>query len=126
MFIADLDSKKKEGHVDLEDVFAVKVKRRRSVGQQSGGTLLGITLFQCKRKGLKLKDHTIHLNNQSVDHCEIWFKTLKELLNEGNTILDGVEKGLEDTLDYSGTHLSPVDAGLVFPRELVQWREGPS
>ncbi|NP_001082943.1 ceramide kinase-like protein [Danio rerio] len=78
---ADRDLKKQEEYVDLKDVFAVKVKRRRSAGQQSGGTLLGITLFQCKKKGLKLKDHAIHLNNLSVDHCEIWFKTLKELLN---------------------------------------------
>ncbi|XP_036433161.1 ceramide kinase-like protein isoform X2 [Colossoma macropomum] len=67
--------------VDLKDVFAVKVKRRRSVGQKSGGTLLGITLFICKRKGAKLKDHAIHLNNLSADHCEIWFKHLKDILN---------------------------------------------
>lgn len=79
--LADHDLKKQEEYVELKDVFAVKVKRRRSAGQQSGGTLLGITLFQCKNKGLKLKDHAIHLNNLSVDHCEIWFKTLKELLN---------------------------------------------
>ncbi|XP_056322052.1 ceramide kinase-like protein [Danio aesculapii] len=79
--LADRDLKKQEEYVELKDVFAVKVKRRRSAGQQSGGTLLGITLFQCKKKGLKLKDHAIHLNNLSVDHCEIWFKTLKELLN---------------------------------------------
>ncbi|XP_047670728.1 ceramide kinase-like protein isoform X3 [Tachysurus fulvidraco] len=70
-----------EDFVELKDVFAVKVKRRRSAGQQSGGTLLGITLFFCKRKGAKLKDDTIHLDNLSVDHCEIWFKHLKEILN---------------------------------------------
>ncbi|XP_052004537.1 ceramide kinase-like protein [Xyrauchen texanus] len=79
---ADHDVMKQEEYVELKDVFAVKVKRRRSAGQQKGGTLLGITLFQCKRKGLKLKDHAIHLNNLSVDHCEIWFKTLKEILND--------------------------------------------
>uniref|UniRef100_A0A3B4C3N8 DAGKc domain-containing protein n=1 Tax=Pygocentrus nattereri TaxID=42514 RepID=A0A3B4C3N8_PYGNA len=67
--------------VDLTDVFAVKVKRRRSVGQKSGGTLLGITVFVGKRKGAKLKDHAVHLNNLSADHCEIWFKHLKDILN---------------------------------------------
>ncbi|XP_058247371.1 ceramide kinase-like protein isoform X2 [Hemibagrus wyckioides] len=70
-----------EDFVELKDVFAVKVKRRRSAGQQSGGTLLGITLFFCKRKGAKLKDDTIHLDNLSVDHCEIWFKHLKDILS---------------------------------------------
>ncbi|KAG5283747.1 hypothetical protein AALO_G00045670 [Alosa alosa] len=69
------------GFMELKDMFAVKVKRRRMVGQQSGGTLLGITLFHCRRKGSKLKDHETHLNNLSVDHCEIWFKHLKALLN---------------------------------------------
>ncbi|XP_073701208.1 ceramide kinase-like protein [Garra rufa] len=78
---ADHDVKKLEEYVELKDVFAVKVKRRRSAGQQSGGTLLGITLFQCKKKGLKLKEHTIHLNNLSTDHCEIWIKSLKEILS---------------------------------------------
>ncbi|KAF7709190.1 ceramide kinase-like protein isoform X1 [Silurus meridionalis] len=67
--------------VELKDVFAVKVKRRRSAGQQSGGTLLGITLFFCKRKAAKLKDDTIHLDNLSVDHCEIWFRHLKDILS---------------------------------------------
>ncbi|KAK3544014.1 hypothetical protein QTP70_033862 [Hemibagrus guttatus] len=71
-----------EDFVELKDVFAVKVKRRRAAGQQSGGTLLGITLFFCKRKGAKLKDDTIHLDNLSVDHCEIWFKHLKGILND--------------------------------------------
>ncbi|KAL1267500.1 hypothetical protein QQF64_032863 [Cirrhinus molitorella] len=78
---ADRDVKKQEEYVELKDVFAVKVKRRRSAGQQTGGTLLGITLFQCKKKGLKLKEHTIHLNNLSADHCEIWFKSLKDILS---------------------------------------------
>ncbi|KAL0963710.1 hypothetical protein UPYG_G00309860 [Umbra pygmaea] len=67
--------------VELKDVFTVKVKRRRSAGQQTGGTLLGITLFLCKKKGLKLKSHAIHFNNMSVDHCEIWFKKIKEILS---------------------------------------------
>ncbi|XP_022520095.2 ceramide kinase-like protein isoform X1 [Astyanax mexicanus] len=73
--------KPQEDSVELKDVFAVKVKRRRSVGQTSGGTLLGITLFTCRPKGAKLKDHAVHLNNLSADHCEIWFKQLKEILN---------------------------------------------
>lgn len=79
--LADRNVRKQEEYVELKDVFAVKVKRRRSVGQQTGGTLLGITLFQCKKKGLKLKEHAIHLNNLSVDHCETWFKSLKEILS---------------------------------------------
>lgn len=74
-----------EDFVELKDVFAVKVKRRRSAGQQSGGTLLGLTLFFCKRKGAKLKDDTIHLDNLSVDHCEIWFRHLKDILNGMST-----------------------------------------
>uniref|UniRef100_A0A673K302 Ceramide kinase-like protein n=1 Tax=Sinocyclocheilus rhinocerous TaxID=307959 RepID=A0A673K302_9TELE len=78
---ADHDVKKQEEYLELKDVFAVKVKRRRSAGQQTGGTLLGITLFQCRTKGLKLKEHAIHLNNLSADHCEIWFKSLKEILS---------------------------------------------
>ncbi|XP_060784564.1 ceramide kinase-like protein [Neoarius graeffei] len=75
------EKKPVEDFMELKDVFAVKVKRRRSAGQQSGGTLLGITLFYCKRKGAKLKDDTIHLDNLSVDHCETWFRHLKDLLN---------------------------------------------
>lgn len=81
-FVGESSEKKPvEDFMELKDVFAVKVKRRRSAGQQSGGTLLGITLFYCKRKGAKLKDDTIHLDNLSVDHCEIWFRHLKDLLN---------------------------------------------
>ncbi|KAK6309889.1 hypothetical protein J4Q44_G00197700 [Coregonus suidteri] len=68
-------------YVQLKDVFGVKVKRRRSAGQQTAGTLLGITLFQCKKKGPKLKDHAIHFNNMSVDHCEIWLNVFKEILS---------------------------------------------
>ncbi|XP_046901959.1 ceramide kinase-like protein [Hypomesus transpacificus] len=76
----------REEGVDVKDVFAVKVKRRRSAGQHTGGTLLGITLFRCRRKGLKLKDQAVHLSNMSEDHCEVWFKHLKELLSaEGHT-----------------------------------------
>ncbi|XP_029102940.1 ceramide kinase-like protein [Scleropages formosus] len=75
------DTRRREEHVELRDVFAVKVKRRRSVGQQTGGTLLGLTLFCCARKGSKLKEQTIHLNNLSADHCEVWFQHLKDLLS---------------------------------------------
>ncbi|KAL4656685.1 ceramide kinase-like protein [Arapaima gigas] len=76
------DTWRREERVELRDVFAVKVKRRRSVGQQTGGTLLGLTLFCCVRKGLKLKEKTIHLNNLSADHCEVWFQHLKSLLSD--------------------------------------------
>ncbi|XP_036401904.1 ceramide kinase-like protein [Megalops cyprinoides] len=77
----EADPRRREECVELKDVFAVKVKRRRSVGQQTGGTLLGLTLFRCVRKGRKLKDRPLHLNNLSVDHCEVWFKHLKDLLS---------------------------------------------
>ncbi|KAK1165627.1 ceramide kinase-like protein [Acipenser oxyrinchus oxyrinchus] len=70
-----------EDYVELKEIFAVKLKRRRSVGQQKGGTLLGITLFQCVKKGKKLKDHAIHLSNMSEDHCEVWFRHFKDILN---------------------------------------------
>ncbi|MBN3281681.1 CERKL protein, partial [Polyodon spathula] len=70
-----------EEYVELKEIFAVKLKRRRSVGQQKGGTLLGITLFQCVKKGKKLKDHAIHLSNMSEDHCEVWFRHFKDILN---------------------------------------------
>ncbi|XP_023657464.2 ceramide kinase-like protein isoform X2 [Paramormyrops kingsleyae] len=72
---------RREEHVELRNVFAVKVKRRRSVGQQWGGTLLGLTLFCCVRKGAKLKERPMHLNNLSADHCEVWFRHLKDLLS---------------------------------------------
>ncbi|MBN3293492.1 CERKL protein, partial [Polypterus senegalus] len=64
----------------MKDIFAVKLKRRRSAGQQKGGTLLGITLFQCYQKGKKLKDHAIHLANLSEDHCERWFHHVNDIL----------------------------------------------
>ncbi|XP_072333670.1 ceramide kinase-like protein isoform X2 [Scyliorhinus torazame] len=68
--------------VDMKEVFAVKMKRRRSAGQQRGGTLLGITIFVCIKKGQnKLKDRAIHLSNLSEDYCNIWFKYLKDILN---------------------------------------------
>ncbi|KAM6946035.1 ceramide kinase-like protein, partial [Aplochiton taeniatus] len=68
----------------LKDVYAVKVRRRRGAGQQTGGALQGLTLFHCRPRpggGAKLKDHALHLNNMSVDHCEVWFKRLREILS---------------------------------------------
>ncbi|KAM4626292.1 ceramide kinase-like protein [Discoglossus pictus] len=71
----------KEECVDLRDIFSVKLKRRRAAGQKNGGTLLGITIFLCVRKGQKLKDDSISLNNLSEDYCDLWFRQLKEILN---------------------------------------------
>ncbi|OCT63676.1 ceramide kinase-like protein [Xenopus laevis] len=76
-----LTRQQKEEFIDLRDIFSVKLKRRRSAGQTKGGTLLGITIFLCIRKGRKLKDRSVHLHNQSEDYCDIWFKQLKEILN---------------------------------------------
>ncbi|KAE8580750.1 hypothetical protein XENTR_v10024523 [Xenopus tropicalis] len=76
-----LTHQQKEEILDLRDIFSVKLKRRRSAGQTKGGTLLGITIFLCIRKGRKLKDRSVHLHNQSEDYCDIWFKQLKEILN---------------------------------------------
>uniref|UniRef100_A0A8C3Q2Q0 Ceramide kinase like n=1 Tax=Chrysolophus pictus TaxID=9089 RepID=A0A8C3Q2Q0_CHRPC len=72
----------KEEIIEMKDVFSVKVKRRRFVGQKKGGTLLGITIFKCLHKEEnKLTDCAIHLNNFSEDHCHSWFRCLKEILN---------------------------------------------
>ncbi|NXX85775.1 CERKL protein, partial [Urocolius indicus] len=68
--------------IEMKDVFSVKLKRRRFVGQTKGGTLLGITIFKCLNKEEnKLTDCAIHLNNLSEDHCHSWFRQLKEILN---------------------------------------------
>ncbi|XP_054133571.1 ceramide kinase-like protein [Melozone crissalis] len=68
--------------IEMKDVFSVKLKRRRFAGQQKGGTLLGITIFKCLHKEEnKLTDCAIHLNNLSEDHCQSWFRHLKEILN---------------------------------------------
>lgn len=68
--------------IEMKDVFSVKLKRRRFVGQKKGGTLLGITIFKCLNKEEnKLTDCAIHLNNLSEDHCHTWFRHLKEILN---------------------------------------------
>ncbi|KAM6080201.1 ceramide kinase-like protein isoform 2-T2 [Theristicus caerulescens] len=68
--------------IEMKDIFSVKLKRRRFVGQKKGGTLLGITIFKCLNKEEnKLTDCAIHLNNLSEDHCHAWFRHLKEILN---------------------------------------------
>ncbi|KAM8856229.1 ceramide kinase-like protein isoform 2-T3 [Spinachia spinachia] len=64
----------------LRDVFAVKVKRRRAVGQESGGPVLGVALFCCRRRGKRLEEDTLHLHNASAEHTQTWYTTLKELL----------------------------------------------
>ncbi|XP_029980917.1 ceramide kinase-like protein isoform X4 [Sphaeramia orbicularis] len=64
----------------LKDVFAVKVKRRRAAGQQSGGPVLGLALFCSRRKGRRLEEETLHLHNASAEHTHIWYNRLKEIL----------------------------------------------
>ncbi|KAM3915908.1 ceramide kinase-like protein [Leptodactylus fuscus] len=71
----------KEEFIELRDIFSVKLKRRRLAGQEKGGTLLGITVFVCIRKGHKLKETAIDLHNLSEDYCDIWYRQLKEILN---------------------------------------------
>ncbi|XP_047226179.1 ceramide kinase-like protein isoform X2 [Girardinichthys multiradiatus] len=68
------------GVVLLQDVFAVKVKRRRAVGQQSGGAVLGLAVFHCRRRGRRLEEDALHLHNASAEHTHSWYNTLKELL----------------------------------------------
>ncbi|KAJ7408032.1 Ceramide kinase-like protein [Willisornis vidua] len=75
-------SQAQEEIIEMKDVFSVKLKRRRFAGQNKGGTLLGITIFKCLNKEEnKLTDCAIHLNNISEDHCQLWFRHLKEILN---------------------------------------------
>ncbi|XP_048454517.1 ceramide kinase-like protein [Rhincodon typus] len=75
-------SRNKTEFVELKEVFGVKMKRRRSARQQTGGTLLGIAIFECIKKGQnKLKSRAIHLSNLSEDYCNVWFKYLKDILN---------------------------------------------
>uniref|UniRef100_A0A672U903 DAGKc domain-containing protein n=1 Tax=Strigops habroptila TaxID=2489341 RepID=A0A672U903_STRHB len=74
--------REREEIIEMKDVFSVKLKRRRFVGQKKGGTLLGITIFKCLNKeDNKLTDCAIHLNNLSEDHCHSWFRHLKDILN---------------------------------------------
>lgn len=85
----------------LRDVFAVKVKRRRAVGQQSGGPVLGVALFCCRRRGKRLEEETLHLHNASAEHTQTWYNTLKELLT-GNTHIIRPPPGKEVVLDIWG------------------------
>lgn len=64
----------------LQDVFAVKVKRRRTVGQQSGGAVLGVALFCCRRRGKRLEEDSLHLHNASAEHTHLWYNKIKDLL----------------------------------------------
>ncbi|XP_037344510.2 ceramide kinase-like protein isoform X1 [Pungitius pungitius] len=73
------------GVLMLRDVFAVKVKRRRAVGQQLGGPVLGVALFCCRRRGKRLEEETLHLHNASAEHTQTWYTTLKELLTESSS-----------------------------------------
>ncbi|XP_072435185.1 ceramide kinase-like protein isoform X6 [Chiloscyllium punctatum] len=76
-------SQYKTEFVELKEVFGVKMKRRRSARQQKGGTLLGIAIFVCIKKGQnKLKNRAIHLSNLSEDYCNVWFKHMKDILTE--------------------------------------------
>uniref|UniRef100_H3CCZ9 Ceramide kinase-like n=1 Tax=Tetraodon nigroviridis TaxID=99883 RepID=H3CCZ9_TETNG len=68
--------------VSSQDVFAVKVKRRRAAGQQTGGAFLGLALFYCRRTGRRLEEDTLHLHNSSSEHTHRWYSTLKEQLQE--------------------------------------------
>ncbi|XP_071977684.1 ceramide kinase-like protein [Engystomops pustulosus] len=70
-----------EASIELKDIFSVKLKRRRLAGQEKGGTLLGLTIFVCIRKGHKLKEKAIDFHNLSEDFCDIWHRQLKEILN---------------------------------------------
>lgn len=76
----------------LQDVFAVKVKRRRTVGQQSGGAVLGVALFCCRRRGKRLEEDTLHLHNASAEHTQLWYNKIRDLLT-GN---DAPRKGLRN------------------------------
>uniref|UniRef100_A0A8C8RB87 DAGKc domain-containing protein n=1 Tax=Pelusios castaneus TaxID=367368 RepID=A0A8C8RB87_9SAUR len=78
---SNMDLPCKEEFVEMKDVFSVKLKRRRFVGQKKGGMLLGITVFVCLKKENKLEDYAINFSNSSEDHCHSWFRCLKEILN---------------------------------------------
>ncbi|XP_029967281.1 ceramide kinase-like protein [Salarias fasciatus] len=69
----------------LRDVYAVKVKRRRAAGQQSGGPVLGVALFHCRRRGRRLEEDTLHLHNASAEHTHAWYNKLKEVLTDFKT-----------------------------------------
>lgn len=94
----------KEESIDLKDIFSVKLKRRRLAGQEKGGTLLGITVFVCIRKGHKLKENAIDFHNLSEDYCDIWHRQLKEILN-GKLVLNIFHRSLN-----AACHLSDIGA----------------
>ncbi|XP_052038744.1 ceramide kinase-like protein isoform X2 [Apodemus sylvaticus] len=78
---ARCDLQGKEESLELEDIFSVRLKRRCSAKHPGSGTLLGITLFVClKEQQNKLKDSTLDLMNSSEDHCDIWFRQFKKIL----------------------------------------------
>ncbi|XP_061696899.1 ceramide kinase-like protein isoform X2 [Syngnathoides biaculeatus] len=68
------------GVLMVRDVLSVKVKRRRAAGQRSGGPVLGVTLFYCKRSGRRLEEDTLHLHNASSEHTHAWYNTLRDVL----------------------------------------------
>uniref|UniRef100_A0A3B4BF95 DAGKc domain-containing protein n=1 Tax=Periophthalmus magnuspinnatus TaxID=409849 RepID=A0A3B4BF95_9GOBI len=70
------------GRLLLRDVFAVKVKRRRCVGQSSGGAVLGLALFWARHHGPRLKEETLQLLNASSEHTQLWYNTIKDLLRD--------------------------------------------
>lgn len=71
----------KEEFIELKNIFSVKLKRRLCIKQPGSGTLLGITLFICLKKGRnKLKNSALDLINLSEDHCDVWFRQLKKIL----------------------------------------------
>uniref|UniRef100_A0A674JZ03 Ceramide kinase like n=1 Tax=Terrapene triunguis TaxID=2587831 RepID=A0A674JZ03_9SAUR len=103
----------KEEFVEMKDIFSVKLKRRRFVGQKKGGVLLGITIFVCLKKENKLKDTAINFNNLSEDHCHSWFRCLKEILNGSTNVLahtlHGINHAVTATLHIIMGHIQPVD-----------------
>ncbi|KAK0143495.1 Ceramide kinase-like protein [Merluccius polli] len=73
-------SERGSARVWLRDVFAVKVKRRRAAGQQTGGVVLGLCLFCSRRTGNTLQEVKVHLLNTSLSLCHTWVTHLKQLL----------------------------------------------
>ncbi|XP_061580235.1 ceramide kinase-like protein [Cololabis saira] len=70
---------RRPGVLRLQDVFSVKVKRRRAAGQV-GGAVLGVALFWCRRRGRRLEEETLHLHNASVETTHTWYEQVKELI----------------------------------------------
>ncbi|XP_040827750.1 ceramide kinase-like protein isoform X3 [Ochotona curzoniae] len=85
---AKLNLQCKEEFIELKNIFSVKLKRRLCIKQPGSGTLLGITLFICLKKGRnKLKNSALDLINLSEDHCDVWFRQLKKILAGSNNVL---------------------------------------